>query len=353
MAKQVLHNKVNGKELKAKMEASTEARTTISFYKYHRLEDPQAFRDELYERWQGLGVLGRIYVAKEGINGQISVPSSQVESFKTDLYSIDWLKGVRLNIAVDDDGKSFFKLKLKVKDKIVADGLEDETFDPTRRGKHLTAEEFNELTAREDSVLVDMRNHYEHEVGHFKGAMLPDSDNFRDMLPMVEDMLDEHREKHIVMYCTGGIRCEKASAYFKHRGFAKVYQLDGGIIEYARQVKDQGLENKFVGKNFVFDERLGERISEEIIAQCHQCGAPCDTHTNCKNVACNLLFIQCEACAEKMEGTCSAECQEFIHLPEEEQREQRKGREKEMRFSKGRFGNAPFKSPWHDPEAAQ
>ncbi|MEL6535307.1 MAG: rhodanese-related sulfurtransferase [Bacteroidota bacterium] len=343
MAKQVLHNKVNRKELRAKMQQSDEQRTTISFYKYYQLADPHTFRDTLYQRWENLGVFGRIYVAHEGINGQISVPSAKVEAFKADLYAIDWLNGVRLNIAVDDDGKSFFALKIKVRSKIVADGLNDETFDVTRRGKHLTAEEFNSLTDKEDSVLVDMRNHYESEVGHFDGAMLPDSDNFRDMLPMVEDMLEEHKDKHIVMYCTGGIRCEKASAYFKHRGFPKVYQLDGGIIEYTRQVKEQGLDNKFIGKNFVFDDRLGERISDDVIARCHQCGTPCDTHTNCKNVACNLLFIQCENCGEKFAGTCSDACHDFIQLPEVDQQRLRKTFQiKQGEFKKGRFGKSPF-----------
>lgn len=345
MAKKVLHNKVNGKELKERMAESQETRTTISFYKYHQLSDPAAFRDSLYEQWEPLKVFGRVYVAHEGINGQISVPTENVAAFREDLYQIDWLQGVRLNIAIDDDGKSFFKLMIKVRPKIVADGLDDDTFDVTRRGKHLTAEEFNSLTEREDSVLIDMRNHYESEVGHFSGAILPDSDNFRDMLPMVEDMLEEHKEKHIVMYCTGGIRCEKASAYFKHKGFPKVYQLDGGIIEYARQVKKQGLDNKFVGKNFVFDERLGERISNEVISHCHQCGAPCDTHTNCSNVACNLLFIQCESCAQEYQGTCSAECHEFIQLPEEEQQALRQPNEQgERLFNKGRFGKSPFLS---------
>ena len=130
------------------------------------------------------------------------------------------------------------------------------------------------------------------------------------------------------MYCTGGIRCEKASAYILHRGFKNVFHLEGGIINYANEVKEKGLPNKFKGKNFVFDDRLGERISEEIIAKCHQCGKPADTHTNCINGACHLLFIQCEECAKKYEGCCSKECQDFIHLPEEEQKELRKGIDK-------------------------
>lgn len=333
-----LFNKINREELKAAMAESTEERLTVSFYRYAQIADPQLFRDELFKNWAAQGVLGRTYIAAEGINAQLSVPQANWNEFETYLDSISFLDNLRLNVAFDDDGKSFFKLKIKVRPKIVADGLNDENFDPAAGGTHLQASAFNELISRDDSILIDMRNHYESEVGHFQGAVTPDVDTFRESLPIIEDMLDEHRDKHIVMYCTGGIRCEKASAWFKHKGFEKVYQLEGGIIKYAHDVEQEGLENKFIGKNFVFDERLGERITEDIIAHCHQCGKSSDTHTNCKNVSCNLLFIQCEECASKYEGTCSEDCHEFIHLPEEEQVDKRKGQDSGVRiFSKGRF----------------
>lgn len=337
MKKKILHNKVNRDVLKEQLAQDPTPRITLSFYKYTRIEAPADFRDELFAAWYELGVMGRIYVAAEGINAQISVPEENWTSFKEDLESIPFLKGVRLNIAVEDDGKSFFKLKVKVRSKIVADGLDDATFDASKTGTHLDAESFNQLTTTEDTIVVDMRNHYESEVGHFSDAICPDVDTFRDALPIVEEILEPHKDKHIVMYCTGGIRCEKASAYYKHKGFENVYQLEGGIIQYARDVKAKGLENKFRGKNFVFDERLGERISEEVIAHCHQCGEACDTHANCANVTCNLLFIQCEKCAAEQEGCCSSDCQEFIHLPEAEQIERRKGMDQGIRiFSKGR-----------------
>ena len=289
--------------------------------------------------------MGRIYVAAEGINAQISIPAENEEAFKLALEEIDFLQKLRLNWAIEDDGKSFFKLKIKLRQKIVADGLEVEDFDVTDVGTHLDAEGFNALTDQKDTVVVDMRNHYESEVGHFENAITPDVDTFREALTVVEEELQDKKDTPIVMYCTGGIRCEKASAYYRYKGFKEVYQLDGGIIEYARQVKAQGLRNKFKGKNFVFDERLGERISEEIIAQCHQCGKPCDTHINCVNEACHLLFIQCEECAEKMENTCSTDCQDFIHLPEEERKEFRKGKvSTERAFGKGRSSKFKFQS---------
>lgn len=333
----LLHNRISNKELKEKIKFSNEARTTISFYKYHHLQNPKAFRDELYLAWNQLGVLGRIYVADEGINAQLSVPTENFEAFKSHLYSYDFLNGVRLNTAVEDDGKSFFKLAIKVRKKIVADGIEDPNFDVTKIGTHLKAEDFNALIDNPDTIVVDMRNHYESEIGHFEKAILPDVLSFREQLPKVAEMLENQKEKPVLMYCTGGIRCEKASAYMLYRGFKEVYQLEGGIIKYANDIKEKGLPNKFHGKNFVFDERLGEHISTEIISKCHQCGNPCDTHTNCANVACNLLFIQCSACKEKYSNCCDEECQKISSLPEEEQKVLRKGTNKgRLVFNKGK-----------------
>jgi UPF0176 protein len=232
-----------------------------------------------------------------------------------------------------------------VRHKIVADGLNDTTFDVTNKGVHVDATTFNDLIEDPDTVLVDMRNHYESEIGHFKNAVTPDVDTFRDSLDIIEQDLQDHKEdKKLVMYCTGGIRCEKASAYYKHKGFKNVFQLEGGIIEYTRQVKDQGLENKFLGKNFVFDHRRSERISDDVISNCHQCGSPFDSHTNCANEGCHLLFIQCDVCAEKMEHTCSDECHQIIQLPFEQQKELRKGTHASNKiFKKGRSQKLQFK----------
>jgi UPF0176 protein len=219
-------------------------------------------------------------------------------------------------------------LKVKVREKIVADGIDDPSFDMENRGKYIDAEGLNQLIKDPETIVVDMRNHYEFEVGHFERAIEIPSDTFREQLPMAVDMLKEARDKNIIMYCTGGIRCEKASAYMLHNGFKNVFHLEGGIINYANQVKEKGLDSKFHGKNFVFDDRLGERITDEIIAKCHQCGKPADTHVNCANEACHLLFIQCEECKQKYEGCCSNECLEFIHQPIEIQKEKRKGIDK-------------------------
>jgi UPF0176 protein len=324
----VLHNRISQKELKKRLLEETEPRITISFYHYFPIDDPRLFRDQLYQQLDQLKVFGRIYLAHEGINAQVSVPRSHFEKLKAYLYSVGPLNGIRLNVAVDDDGKSFWVLKIKVRDKIVADGITDPGFDMRNKGKYVNAEEFNQLTNDPNTIVVDMRNHYEYEVGHFENAIEVPSDTFREQLPMAVDLLKEAKDKNIIMYCTGGIRCEKASAYMLHRGFKNVFHLEGGVINYANQIREKGLPSKFHGKNFVFDNRLGERITDEIIATCHQCGKPADIHVNCANEGCHLLFIQCDECRAKYEGCCSKECQDFIHLPVEVQKEKRKGIDK-------------------------
>lgn len=333
-----LYNKLSAKEREELIDKAGKDRLTISFYKYAHIGNTQIFRNHLFISWDALEVLGRIYVAQEGINAQLSVPAVNFNDFKAHLDSISFLEGVRLNIAIEQDNKSFLKLKVKVRKKIVADGLDDGAFDVTNKGVHVDADQFNALLEDPEAIVVDMRNHYESEIGHFENAITPDVDTFRDSLDLIEEQLRDFKDsRKLVMYCTGGIRCEKASAYYKHKGFTQVYQLEGGIIEYTRQVREKGLPNKFRGKNFVFDHRRAEQISEEIIAQCHQCGAPCDTHVNCANEGCHLLFIQCNDCASVMNNCCSDSCKDIIALPIEEQKKLRKGALKSNQiFKKGR-----------------
>ncbi len=329
--KKNLINKFGPEELRKRLEAETFKRKTVSFYRYVLLDDPAALRDDLFQTWYALNAFGRVYLAHEGINAQMSVPETQWEAFVEDLNQREAFKDIPLKVAVQDDGKSFLKLTVKVRAKILADGQDDQSYDVTNVGKHLSAAEWNQAIEA-GATVVDIRNHYESEIGHFENALLPQSETFREELPEVLEMLKGKEEEKILLYCTGGIRCEKTSAFLKHHGFKDVNQLHGGIIDYARQIKTQDLPNHFKGKNFVFDERLGETVGNEVISHCHQCGEPCDTHVNCANVDCNLLFIQCEKCATEMEGCCSGECVDFIHLPEEEQAAVRKGRQNKKRF---------------------
>jgi UPF0176 protein len=298
--------------------ADPRPRVTVSFYRYVKINDPAAFRQRLLAKWSELGCLGRIYVAQEGINAQMNVPKENWEQFDAWVQTQPELAEIPYKIAVEEgEGSSFIKLTIKIRPKIVADGLDDSSFDVTNTGAYLTATEMNDYIDDPDAVVFDMRNNYEAEVGHFEGAVIPNVVTFREELAKTPELLKEHKDKKIAIYCTGGIRCEKASAWLKHNGFEDVRHLKGGIIDYARQVQEQGLENKFKGKNFVFDERLGERISEEIISTCHLCKVTkSDTHYHCKNQICHTLFIGCDDCLQKRAGYCSWGCAQVDKLPQ-------------------------------------
>lgn len=305
-----LYNRVNREELKKHLMEEPFKRKTISFYRYFYLDDPQEFRDDLYSECSTLNCFGRIYIAREGINAQMSVPEHSFANFMKSLEQFEILKDIPIKYAVEDDGKSFYKLSIKVRPKLVADGLNEGSFDVRNVGKHLSALEFHEQMQEAGTIVVDMRNIYESEIGHFEGAICPPVDRFQDELEVVLDLLKAQKDEKVLLYCTGGIRCEKASAYLKHHGFGDVNQLHGGIIEYARQIKKAGLKSKFRGKNFVFDARMGERINGQIISNCHHCGLSYDTHKNCANDACHLLFLQCPECASIYEDCCSNECKD-------------------------------------------
>jgi UPF0176 protein len=305
-------------EKKAAIAQAAVPRTTLSFYRYVRVADPVEFRTRLFVGMSKLECFGRIYVASEGINAQMNVPTEHFEKLDAWLQSQPELAGVPYKIAVEEkDFSSFYKLTIKVRKKIVADGLDDETFDVTNTGAYLTAAEMNAYIDDPDAVVVDMRNAYESEVGRFEKAITPQVDTFREELAIAPALLKVHKNKKIALYCTGGIRCEKASAWLKHNGFTDVRHLKGGIIDYAHQVKEQGLPNKFHGTNFVFDERLAERISAEIISHCHLCRVnKSDTHYHCKNQICHVLFLGCDDCTTKYHGYCSRKCELVDRLPE-------------------------------------
>jgi len=324
----MLHNKIGKDELRKRLTQETFKRITLSFYRYVKIENLEIFRNNLYLDFDSLNIFGRVYLAHEGINAQISVPEDNWKKFEEIISQNLKLRGVPFKIAVEDDGKSFYKLIVRLKNKIVADGLRDDAYDVTNVGNHLSAKEFNDAIENPNTLVIDMRNHYESEVGKFENALCPDADTFRDALPKAVEMAKGKEDHKILLYCTGGIRCEKASAYFKHKGFNDVNQLYGGIIAYAHEIKEKNLPSRFIGKNFVFDDRLGEKITDEVISVCHQCGKPCDRHTNCANNECHLLFIQCDECAEKMNGCCTPRCKDFISLPFEQQKVLRKGKKK-------------------------
>lgn len=304
-------------ERRAQVTADKRERKTISFYRYVHIDNPVVFRDRLLEAWMGFGCLGRIYVAKEGVNAQMNVPVENWEVFDAWVQNQPELSGVPYKIAVEEKGiSSFYKLTIKLRKKIVADGLDDSSFDVTNTGEYLTAKEMNEYIEDPEAVVVDMRNRYESEIGHFERAITPDVDTFREELQLVPALLEDKKDKKVALYCTGGIRCEKASAWLKHQGFTNVKHLRGGVIDYKHQVEREGLENKFKGTNFVFDERLGERIGDEVISCCHLCSKnKTDQHHHCKNQVCHVLFLGCKSCDLKYGGYCSRYCKTFDKLP--------------------------------------
>lgn len=291
-------------------------RIVVSFYRYVRIADPQALRHELFQEWSKLGCLGRIYVSQEGINAQMSVPEPLFDTFKKELFKRDEFKNVPFKIGVEQKHDAFWKLTIKIKKQIVADGLTPEDYDVTNVGAHLSAKEFNEKIEA-GALVVDMRNNYESAIGKFEGALTPNAYTFREELPMAAELLKGKENEEVLLYCTGGIRCEKASAYLKNRGFTKVSQLLGGIIDYKHQIEREGLISKFKGKNFVFDDRMDERITEDVLGKCYQCKQPADDYVNCAEMACNLLFIQCESCKKGMLGFCSDVCKsgKFVPIP--------------------------------------
>ena len=318
MKKKYLYNQKNKDELLKILKSEKFNRLTISFYKYIRLNNLEMLRDELFLSWKKLNILGRVYIANEGINAQINIPENNLSEFKKTLYKKNDFKNIPLKIAVEE-GLSFHKLTIKIKNEIVAYKISKNEYNMDKRGKHLNYKEYNKAI-EDGAIIIDIRNHYESEVGRFKNAITPDVDRSEDLLPEVKKMLQKNKDDKILMYCTGGIRCEKASAYLIHNGFKDVNQLKGGIIQYAHDVKKNNAENKFIGKNYVFDHRLGERITDDVLSSCHQCQQSSDEHTNCLNQACHILFIQCNRCLKKYNGCCSKECCDFIKLPKEQQK---------------------------------
>lgn len=323
MKKKKLFNKIDKVILKNNLENEKFNRITASFYKYVSISQPEKFRDSLFLLFDEMLIFGRIYVAKEGINAQVSVPQQSWDLFVFRISKIKELKSIEIKKALKE-GKSFYKLTIKVRKELVAYGLADDEYDMSKVGKHLNSSDYNTAIENRKTIIVDMRNYYESEVGRFDNAIIPDVETSKELLPEVKNILKGKEKEKILLYCTGGIRCEKASSYLIKNGFKDINQLQGGIIQYAHEMKEKSMKSKFKGKNFVFDNRLGERVTKDILSKCHICESSCDTHTDCKNDACHILFIQCKSCSEKYDGCCSTECMHFALLPLEKQKELRK-----------------------------
>ncbi|KAF9084818.1 hypothetical protein BGX23_010189 [Mortierella sp. AD031] len=328
---------------------------TLSYYQFRPIPEDDLLKIQYYflTDLRAMDVVGRIYVSAEGINAQISCPKDRVDSFKS-YYSTHWpiFDKIRFNPAMSE-GKAFKKLHVRIRGQLVADGIDNSTFDLYNEPTYLTPEEWhNELTSHKTPpILIDMRNHYESSIGHFENAIRPDVTTFRENVDAMLDICKGKEDQEIYMYCTGGIRCTRSGALLKSNGFKSVKMLQGGVTAYGRYIQDQrqkqaaeagagadvknensdettvavggpeAVKSIYKGKNFTFDKRLGEPITDEVLAQCHICGAACDTYSNCSNMACNLLMISCPACQQKHQGTCgSGSCVEMVQELNEKQK---------------------------------
>ncbi len=277
------------------------------FYKFQEIKDPGWFVRK-HKRFCGeLGVLGKVLVAREGVNGSISGNKEQVEKYKEFLGNFPGFSDV---IFKEELGTShpFKKMIVKVREEIVS--LHKDV-DMTKKGKYVSPKEFLKLYDNNDEIIIlDARNDYEYKLGRFKNALNPDIKTFRQFPEFVKKFKKENgndvKKKKIVMYCTGGIRCEKASAYMEDQGFENVYQLEGGIINFCQQLPNTAWE----GKCFVFDKRLMTNINQnnEAISECVSCNKISDLQRNCKYFECDALVVQCIECQEKLHKCCSKEC---------------------------------------------
>ena len=318
-----LYNKKSKKELVKDLNAESFERITCSFYSYTQIENVDKLRDEIYIFLDSFKIFGRVYIAFEGINAQLSVPEHKWDDFKKEIKQFDILLSIPIKKAILD-GVSFYKLIVKIKKEIVAYGMPEKAYDMNNVGKYLDAQEFNLAMEDDNSIVMDMRNFYETEVGKFENAEIPLVEKSKDLLPEVRKMLVGREKRQVLLYCTGGIRCEKASSFLIKNGIKNVKQLQGGIIQYAHEIKRKDIKSKFIGKNFVFDARLGERVTDDIISTCHLCGEISDNHKDCNNDACHILFIQCSECDKNLNGCCSEECKEIKSLPLDKQKVLRK-----------------------------
>ncbi len=276
----------------------------LLFYKYTRIEDPEAFRDAQRALCVKLELKGRIIVAHEGINATFEGTAENVEKYKAELAKDARFQNIHYKIS-DGTGNAFPKLIVKARKEIVSLHLGDEDFDPNvTTGVHLKPEELREwLEQGEEFTIVDMRNDYEHKVGHFAGSVLPSLTNFRDLPKVVDTELAPLKNKKVLTVCTGGIRCEKASGYLVKKGFTDVYQLDGGIVSYMEKYPNE----HFKGKLYVFDDRIMMGFDtasdkHEVIGRCEGCGTTSETYVNCTHNNCHRHFITCDECLRKNEG---------------------------------------------------
>ncbi|QHT67425.1 rhodanese-related sulfurtransferase [Rhodocytophaga rosea] len=278
----------------------------LLYYCYTHIEDPEQFREAHHVYCLENGILGRIIVAQEGLNGTVSGLREDCEKYMHDLKADPRFSHTEFKVETHDT-HAFQKLHVRVKSEIVHSGLQH-IRPQENTGKYVEPEEFKQMKDSEDVVLLDVRSNYEHQIGKFKNAVTLDIENFRDFPEKVQE-LEKYKDKKIITYCTGGIKCEKASAFLLEKGFSTVYQLHGGIIKYGLEAGGEDFE----GKCYVFDNRIVvdiNKVNPAVISRCYMCDTECDRMINCANPVCNNHIPVCENCGWKMEGACSEDCKE-------------------------------------------
>ncbi|RBW69490.1 rhodanese-related sulfurtransferase [Bacillus taeanensis] len=287
----------------------------LLFYKYVQIEDHEYFAKKHLKFCKELGLKGRILVAEEGINGTVSGTIEQTEAYMKHMHEDVRFHDIWFKID-EAEGHTFKKMHVRPRSELVTLKLEDDHNPNEVGGKHLSAKEWNELLKQamedEDIIILDTRNDYEYELGHFRGAIRPDIKSFRELPEWIEENLGDKKDKKILTYCTGGIRCEKFTGYMVNQGYKDVNQLHGGIVSYGKDSEAQG--EFWDGKCFVFDDRLAVDINRTsgatILTNCHYCGKPEYRYVNCANPECDYLHISCKECEERNHRSCSAKCKE-------------------------------------------
>lgn len=282
----------------------------LLYYKYTDIQDPaeiQAWQKELCSK---LNLKGRIILAHEGINGTVGGSSEEIESYQEAMRAHPLFYDVDFKIS-DGGAYCFPRMKIVIKNEIVRLGIDPTVVRADQAGVRLSPQEAHELIAqkRDDLVILDTRNTYEAAIGTFEGAVIPPIENFRDLPAYIDNNQALFAGKKVLMFCTGGVRCERASAYLKMKDIAQeVYHINGGICRYVEQYP----EGYFKGSNYVFDGRVTVKINAETVGKCLFCGALHDLCSNCVNTRCNERIISCDSCTLKYVGTCSQSCAELV-----------------------------------------
>lgn len=282
----------------------------ILFYKYIDIAYPKQVMKWQQEICKELQLKGRVLISHEGINGTLGGTIENLDRYKALMSEHELFDTIDFKESTGGP-ECFPRLAVKVRNEAVSLGIPYDALTPRNAAQHLTPQETHELIASqpENLVILDARNDYEWAIGKFENAITPPIENFRDLPRYLDANSDQFKDKEVLMYCTGGIRCERASAYLNEKNIAKkVYQMEGGIHRYVEQYPD----GFFRGKNYVFDGRISVRVNDDILASCTICSIPCDDYHNCLNALCNDHFIACTSCIEKLGNTCSKECQTLL-----------------------------------------